>query len=536
MPLVPLKPFKTPRKAAAAQVAQSQVIPAPTGGLNYRDPISAMSPMDALVLTNFIPKQQGVELRKGWQAYADAVTISSVVQPAESVFGYKAPDPADDKVFMATAGNIYDVTDGGAPTVAVSTTGSTDDEWWTTQFSTPADTFLLAVSPGAGYWTYSTSSGWVNRTAAVTGLPSNVRTVAVWKQRVWFTAEEDANVYYLDTVDAISGACTSFPMGSILRNGGYVSALINWTMDAGFSIDDYLIVIGTEGDVGVWQGTDPTSVDTFGLKGVWYVGPVPKHGAYFTPFGGDVMIVSELGLVPMSKLTAGQYSVDQPIGPASKIQSVFAPLVRKLREEKFFSVFVVPSSDVLVIKLPNDAGTYRQFAMNVTTGAWCQFVGIPMRCASVIGGQLYFGTEDGLTCKGLFGEKDGVDSVGAGGNYVEGEVQTAFNHFGSPAQLKKFGMARPIFIAQAEPAVKCVVNTQFQFSTVGGSPYFFSDTGGEWDAGIWNVSTWVGNNTYQAWMGVAGLGYYGSLRMKVRGLPATVFTSAHMMIEVGGVM
>jgi hypothetical protein len=32
------------------------------------------------------------------------------------------------------------------------------------------------------------------------------------------------------------------------------------------------------------------------------------------------------------------------------------------------------------------------------------------------------------------------------------------------------------------------------------------------------------------------LGYYGSLCMKVRGLPQTVFTSAHVMTEIGGVM
>jgi len=530
MPLQPLAPFKVPRRASAAQTAQIAVIPAPTGGLNYRDPISAMSPMDALILTNFIPKQQGVELRKGWQQ-----TTASLEQSIESVFGYTAPNPEDNKVFVAANGNIYDVTDG-TYTVAVSGTGSDADEWWTTQFSTPGDTFLLAVSPGAGYWTYSTGSGWVDRTSSTTGLPATVRTVAVWKQRVWFTAEGDSNVYYLDNVDVVTGTATSFAMGSTLRNGGYCSALINWTMDAGFSIDDYLIVVGTEGDIGVWEGTDPTSPDTFRLRGVWYVGPVPRHGQYFTPFGGDVMIVSELGLVPMSKLVAGQYSQDQQIGPASKIQSVFAPLVRKQINQKFFDVFVVPSSDVLVIKMPADAGTYRQFAMNVTTGAWCQFVGMPMRSAAVIGGQLYFGTNDGYTCLGLHGNKDGADEFGVGGNPIEGDVQTAFQAFNTPAQLKKFGMARPIFIATAEPAVKLVVNTQFLFSTVGGSPYFFEDDSGIWDVSQWNGANWVGQNTYQAWFGTTGLGYYGSLRMKVRGLPATVFTSAHMMTELGGVM
>lgn len=530
MPLVPLAPFKAPRRAAAAQTAQLQVIPAPVGGLNYRDSIAAMSPLDALALTNFIPKQQGVELRRGWKVKANP---AEGVTTAESVFGYKAPATANDKTFMAAGGKIYDVT-SGTMTVAVSSTGSTNNDWWTTQFSTPADTFLLAVSPGAGYWTYSTSTGWLKRT--VTNLPDTVRTVAVWKQRVWFTVDGSPNVYYMDNVDAITGTATSFAMGSTLRNGGSVSSLINWTLDAGFSIDDYLIVVGTEGDVGIWQGTDPTSADTFSLKGVWYVGPVPKYGAYFTPFGGDVMIVSELGLVPMSKLINGQYTEDQQIGPASKIQSVFAPLVRKLRNEKFFNVFVVPSSDVLVIKLPADGGTYRQFAMNVITGAWCEFTGIPMRCAGVIGGQLYFGTSDGYVCLGLYGDKDGADISGAGGNYVEGDLQTSFQAFNTPAQLKKFGMVRPSFIALAAPAIKLQINTQFQFTPVGGSPFFTKDSGALWDEGVWNSSTWVGNNTYQGWAGTTGLGYYGSLRMKVRGLPATVFTACNVMTELGGVM
>lgn len=536
MPLRPMAPFKTPRRAATTQVAQPFVIPAPTGGLNYRDPISAMSPADALVLTNFIPRQQGVELRKGWQVYADPVEVDDVAQPVESIFSYKSPSGSDDKVFMAANGNIYDVTAGGTPVVEVTGTGSDDDEWWVTQFSTAADNFLLAVSPGAGYWTYSTTSGWVDRTATVTNMTTDVRTVSVWKRRVWFTFKDSQNVAYMDNVDSITGTVTPFPMGSILRNGGYVSALFNWTIDAGFSVDDFLIAVGTEGDLAVWEGTDPTSAATFQIKGVWYVGPVPRHGTYFTPFGGDVMIVSELGLVPLSKLISGQYTQDQQLGPASKIQSVFAPLVRRLINEKYFDVFVVPSSEVLVIKLPADGGTYRQFAMNVTTGAWCEFQGIPMRSASVINGELYFGTLDGFTCKGLFGDRDGVDSVGAGGNYVEGEVQTSFQHFGTPAQNKKFGMARPIFIALAPPAVKLVINTQYQFNTVGGSPFFFSEDNGIWDASLWNVATWVGQNTYQGWMGTAGLGYYGSLRMKVRGLPQTVFTSAHLMTEVGGVM
>jgi len=558
MPLVPLKPFKTPRRAAAAQVAQSFIVPAPTGGLNYRDPIVAMAPNDAVVLTNMIPRQQGVELRKGWQEFSDAVEIDGVVQSVESVFGYRAPNPADDKIFMGAGGNIYDITAGGEPTIAVRFRLLTEDddyltaedgdylttndltpsgEWWTTQFSTAADTFLLAVSPGGGYWTYSTSSGWVDRTATTTGLPSTVRTVAVWKQRVWFTAEEDSRVYYINTVNAITGACTAFPMGSTLRSGGYVSALVNWTMDAGISIDDFLVVIGTEGDIGVWEGTDPTSSATFGLKGSWYVGPVPKHGTYFTQFGGDVMIISELGLVPMSRLINGSFSRDtQNIGPAAKIQSVFAPLVRRLREEKFFNVFVVPGSEVLVMSLPVDGSYYRQFAMNLTTGAWCQFANMPIRSAAVLGGELYFGTVDGTVCHGLYGKLDGVAQNNTGGSFPIGELQCAFNSFGTPAQLKKFSMARNIFFGPAAPSTMTTINTQYLTVDNTGAPAFNNSNVALWDTGVWNLATWVADNNFESWHGVSGLGYYGSLRIKIAGIPGSVFLSSHMLFEIGGVM
>lgn len=528
MPLIPLAPFKTPRRAAAAQVAQLFNIPAPVGGLNLRDPIAAMSPTDALVLTNFIPKQQGVELRKGWQVHTNTVSY-----PINSVFAYNARNSANDKLFGAANGDIYDCTTNPA-TISQSATGSTDNRWWTTQFDTGADMFLLCVSPTGGYWTYSTSSGWILRTP--TNLPANPRTVAVWKNRVWFTCENDTKVYYMNTVNAITGTVTAFEMGAQLARGGYVSALLNWTLDAGVGIDDHLVAIGTQGDLMVWQGTDPTSASTFGLKGVWYVGPVPKYGRYFTPMGGDVMILSELGLVPMSRLVNGQF-VEGQQGPASKIQEALNPEVKALRDTPAWDVFAVPSEDILVIKLPEDTGAYAQYAMNITTGAWGYLYGIPMNCATLWDGELYFGTDDGRTARGLYGDLDGVLQDGTDGDFIEGEVQTAFQTFGMAGINKKFDMARPIFIAPSTPSVKLRLNTQYTFNNVAGSPSYSVTDSARWDTAVWNVAQWVGDaNTYQAWVGITGLGYYGSIRMKVRGLPGTVFTSAHVMASMGGMM
>lgn len=531
MPLVALKPYKAPRRSAAAQTVQVIAIPAPVGGLNYRDPLSSMAPTDALVLENFIPKQTGAELRRGWKYHTEPLENAVV-----SLFSYNAADPANNKLFAASNGDIYDVT-ADPPVVSQASTGSTEDVWSTTQFATTSGMYLLAVSPGAGYWIYDGST-WAQQ--SVTGLPSDPTSVAVWKNRVWFTVKDSSSVYYLDTVDAITGTAVEFTMGSILRNGGYVRGLINWTLDAGIGIDDYLVVVGSEGDIGVWQGTDPSDPAKFGLKGVWYVGPVPKYGRFFTNFGGDVMLLSELGLVPMSRLVNGQFSEIQP-GPSQKVQSLLSPLISELKDEKSWDIYLSPANDIVVIKLPPRNGLFVQYAMNVNTGAWCTFSNIPQVCTAVLNGEVFFATDSFAVAKAFTGELDGVATNDEGGEFVNAEVQTAFNAVGTPANLKRFTCVRPNFLARQPPRVKLRLNTQFSFENVAGYPS--SPLGveqAEWDSGVWNLSLWGragATGAFQAWVGVTGLGYYGALRMRVRALGgSTNFISWHMMFEPGGLM
>lgn len=528
MPLIPLAGWKVPRRAAAAQVSQSVLVPAPTGGLNYRDPIVAMQPQDALILENLIPRQTGVELRSGWQ-YHSTTTAATI----RSIFAYNALSTANNKLFAGSSGKIYDLT-SGTPTISLASASSTDI-WSTTHFSTTAGLFLLAVSPGAGYYTYDPTGGWIARTPA--GMPSNPTSVAVFKNRIWFTAQNSASLWYIDAVNALTGTAVEFPVGAQLKNGGVAQAIANWTLDAGAGIDDFMVVIGSMGDVIVYQGTDPTSASTFGLKGTWYVGPVPTQGRCFTPFGGDVMIVSEMGLVPLSRLVNGQFA-QGAIGPADKIQSVLSPLVRDLRTTAAWDIFMVPDENILVIKPPQDTtGAYTQYAMNVTTGAWCTFDGIPMTSATLLGDQLYCGTSDGRSFKAFYGTRDGVAIAGTGGSNIEGDLQTAFNSFGNAALLKKFNLAHPIFIAPQQPSLKLQMNTQFTFQGVPGSPSFTASSGSLWSSGVWSVARWAGgSNTYEAWVGMTGLGYYGSLRLKILGVPNTLFTGSQLMLEIGGVM
>lgn len=527
MPLVPLATYKTPRRAAAGRTNQTANMVAPVGGLNLRDPISAMAPTDCLQLDNMIPRPGGLELRAGYKQHC------AVTGTPGSLFSYVGVDNLTTKLFAAIGGDIIDVTTS-TPSTSKAGTGSTDDLWFTTQFSTGADTFLLAVSPSAGYWTYSTSSGWVKRTP--TNLPTNPKTVVVWKRRIWFTCLDDSNVYYMDSVNTIAGTVTAFPMGAQLRSGGYVACGINWTMDAGESVDDYLVFIGTQGDVIIWQGTDPTSASTFGIKGVWYVGPVPTKGTFWSPMGGDVMIVAEAGVAMLSAIVRGTFDAINQNSPAAKILPALRPLVNTYRATAQWQVIPVARSNILIIKPPITPDGWIDYVMDLATGSWCRFTGIPSQCMTVLDGKLYSGGEN-FVYEALGGNTDNQTIAGVAGNQIEGNVLSAFNAYGSPANLKKWSMVRPSFISSSAPSVKLQINTQYNLNNVEGTPGFPSESTSQWDTGIWGVATWYGaSNTYEAWAGSAAMGYIGALRLRVRGAPATTFTSYVVMFDIGGVM
>jgi len=332
------------------------MIPPPVGGVNYRDAWVNMQREDGIVLDDMIPAQSGVEQRPGWP-YFSATTNAAI----RSVFAYTAGSSANSKLFAGSAGKIYDVT-SGTPSLVVAA-GSTNDMWSTAHFSTTAGIFLLAVSPGAGYYTYDPTGGWILRTPA--GLPANPTSVAVFKNRVWFTIQNSASLWYLDTVNAITGTAVEFPIGAQLKHGGAAIGLTNWTIDGGIGVDDYFVAFGAEGDVVIWQGTDPTSTANFSVHGTWYVGPVPPSGRFFTNVGGDVIVLSLMGLVPLSKLISGSWN-DPQDGPTSKIQNQIKPLVQEQRTTVSWDVLMVSKQNLLIIRPPQAiTGEYVQFALNV---------------------------------------------------------------------------------------------------------------------------------------------------------------------------
>lgn len=530
MPLIPVKNHRAPRKAAQAANAMATALLAPTLGLNYRDSFITLGPKDAVVLDNFIARPTGVALREGFQKHVTG--LGGVVN---SFLGYMAQSDLDDKLFATVGGDIFDVTDSADAPTAVETTTSTDGVWSSIMFSAPTQNYLCCTSPSGGYWTYDAAGGWVERTANLTGFSGNPGCIASWKNRLFIVASGTNKVYYLP-VNSIQGAASELDFGPLMKHGGHVVAIVNWTLNAGIDIDDYFVVFGSQGDILVYQGTDPDDVATFALKGIWYGGRPPVGDRFFHEYGGELFVLTELGLLPLSKMVNGMVADSYSVLSA-KIGPVLSPMLTRLLDNPTWEVKLAENNDILVVAPPKESTQYRQYVMYIQTGAWSTFSGMPINTMTTYNGQMYFGDEDGNVYLGLYGDGDNVERDGTGGDDVTGQVQGGFNDFGSPANLKLFNMVRPILVAEQAPAVQAQLNIEYKFNPIYASPNYTNVSSSLWDSGHWDTAAWTGETgTFAAWVGLQGMGYYGSLRVAVKGKPGTTYISSTIMYQPGGVM
>lgn len=229
---------------------------------------------------------------------------------------------------------------------------------------------------------------------------SQVAFVTVWKSRLFLIQKNSAQGWYLD-VNAVYGEATSFNFGAKMRAGGPLVGLYNWSYDGGSGIDTHLVGVSSAGDVVIYSGTDPTSATTFGLTGCWSVGGVPAGRRIVTDYGGDLLVESTLGVVPLSKLIVGQPVVngDRSLYATGKISNLFNQLVANFGELTGWAIHIHPVDNALLLLVPQGDGlATTQLAMSFATKGWTQYRNMPMCSAAVWAGQLYFGTQDGRVC------------------------------------------------------------------------------------------------------------------------------------------
>lgn len=503
----------------------TQQVPFPVKGW-----ASEESPMEAeegtaLILDNWFPEAESGRLRRG---YADHATGMSA--DINTLLVYTSASAS--KMFAANGANIYDVSSAGA-VGAAAVSGLTSDKWQDTMFATTGGQYMVIANGSDSVRNYDGSS-W--STPAITNVTSSTLIhVAVHKSRLWFVQSGTADLWYLPTLN-VAGAATKFPLGGLLDKGGYIMACGTWSVDAGSGMDDLFWAWSSEGQIIIYQGTDPAS--SWALVGVYDIGkPIGRRCTFAV--GGDVALMSDDGILPISTVMKTDRAVISEKAMTKRIRQAWVDSTLRGRSTFGWQIISHPVRNMAIVNIPA-TGSYPvyQYVMNTITGAWCRFYGMNALCWAHFNNEIYFGAGDGTVYKADTG---GTDDGGA----ITGVILPAYMHLSARGRLKHVKMAQALYttdVVAPSPRVEIAVDYELPVDIASGtvaSGDFFT-----WDVSQWDgPDIWFGYTVQSDWSGSGNIGTVISLYTTLV-LDATEadpnykyrLTGWGIIYEVGGVL
>jgi hypothetical protein len=339
----------------------------------------------------------------------------------------------------------------------------------------------------------------------------------------------------------VGGIAKPFYLGSIFRRGGKLLYIVDWSVDAGEGLDNKIVFVSNIGEIAVYTGDDPDDTAGWELESVFYsAAPMGERTA--VDVGGDVFFLTTFGVIPLSRILLGE--VAQTPDEASISKNINRTLNRIAASKQYqinWQIYNIANSQALMVNIPpNGQFPAIQYVMNLLTGAWTRY-DIPINCATVARGAMYFGTEDGRVCE--YGEETYLDNValdGTGGTKIVCELFTAFSYMENPTVLKHWKLIRLLFQGTRPPNYVFKINTDFSLDSMAGIPApppEFDTAPAVWDTAIWDESTWSAPDTvYRPWLGVSAMGFCAALLLNCSVVAQTQLTSLDFVYEEGGII
>lgn len=513
------------------QTSSTITVTAPIGGWNAINPLATMSPNEAVIIDNWFCLPTELMTRKGYTEWNTGVDGN-----IESFINYDAPDGTIE-MFVASddagACSIWDVSQQEPVIPSAVVTGLTSARFHSCAVANTGGTFTMAVN-GADYLLLYDGATWqsVNSTStpfAITGVDTSTLTdLIVHHRRVWLTEKDSMKCWYLD-IDAIAGAAQSFDFAPLFQMGGSIAKIDTWTLDAGYGMDDYFVVITTAGEIAIYSGTDPSSADTWRLNGIYYCGsPVGRNCTM--KYGGDVLLLNKDGLVPLSQwLMSSRVNIKTSI--TNKIQQRITDATSKYANNYGWQVVLFPPENMLFINIPISETEFEQYVMNTISGAWSRFTDITSTCWTFLNERCFF-AYGGKVYRFWDGQSDNNTTINT-------DLLPAFSAFGSQSQIKRFTMARVSMGYDVSFAFSGQMSLDFDLATQPPAPYnMLSTSAGVWDVSDWDASIWGGTMTpFARWQMATGMAHYGSFRIKTSSKTSDVrYYATDYVMEGGGVL
>lgn len=331
----------------------------------------------------------------------------------------------------------------------------------------------------------------------------------VYKNRLFYVEKNSLNAWYLP-VDSITGAATKLPLGGVFALGGSLLFGAAWSLETGNGLSEQCAFFTTEGEVAVFQGNDPSSASTWSRVGTYRIGK-PRGPKAFIRAGGDLVIATDIGFVPLSVAVQRDIAALSPNAISYPIETAWNDAVRE-RVGTDWNCAVWPTKQMVIVALPTASGQQPQMLVaNARTGAWCLFTGLDATCLCLFGDRFFFGSKGGLVAEM---EVTGADL----GNPYTSTVIPLFDPLKSPASLKTGLMARSSVRAPSKVAVKLSLQTDYNVSLPSPPDDISVVSANAWGSGVWGSSVWgttAQKQTFNDWQSVSGGGYAVSVASQI---------------------
>lgn len=519
------------------QSSSGTPVPAPTGGLNDFDPIAAMGDQFMLDCMNIYPDNSDIVTRPGYRVHQ-----SDMGGAVTNVFAYVSK-AGEYEVFASTATGVYNIDVEDQPVkVADLTSGAVDS----VTFSNVDNSYLIvwngiddALLYDGATWQSFREVTTPSAPGEITGInPNQIAFVHVYKARLWFVKKNTMEMFYMP-LDAVGGTAEPMPIGGNFNLGGRLVAIGSWSTNTGAGLSARLLAITSEGEVASFSGSDPSDAASWGLDSVFYISP-PLGPYSYAKTGGDYVVMTRRGLIPMSSMMSG---VPSEVMFANTLTKNISNAIKRLTYNWKGLPFPIQVCNHLEITwltinvYDEDIDKPVQYVMNITTGAWGRF-DYPARIIKTFNGVTYFGESSGRVCTVTHGAY--LDNVGpdSPGEAIEFKATSAYNYMGNPTAIKHAKFIRPVLRTNTLPAIQMRVLADFDvedFDPVITIPGYASDP--VWDVAIWDQYRWGGSRkVHLPWISANVLGYAFSWQMK--GSTAIEFRmmAAEWVSEGGGLI
>lgn len=308
--------------------------------------------------------------------------------------------------------------------------------------------------------------------------------VSAYRNRLFFVKKDTMEVYYLP-VGSITGALGLINMAGIFTRGGAVLMTATWSMDAGDGLDDKFVVVSTEGEFAVFQGSNPGDANDWQMVGRYDM-TKPMGMKAIMRAGGDLLVATLEGLVPISQAINKDPAALSMAAVSANIQPDWLNAAID-RQALPWEILKWSRKNMMLVLTPTtseDETEHYCFPCNIETGAWAKFTGWDTRCGEIFNDWAYVGTGDGRVMQiDIGGDDDGDIYVARyAGNW---------DPMGAIGILKDVKQARATFLTATDILPQISVSTDYKINLPSppNAPVL-SDTPSLWDVGRWDQATW----------------------------------------------